>query len=114
MLALVTVLMRALIPVGFMPVAADGTLRMMFCDGGAGASGHHVHSGSTGHGPGHRTSVDVSCPFALSAGAAPLPTLAGAAAGAPLPPVAIAAPEVPARADLPPRNSAPRGPPTLA
>jgi hypothetical protein len=77
-LLLQAILFRALIPVGFMPApGADGGLSVIFCAAVGGAHGpahahHHGHDGATeeGHGSGH---AQYSCPFAASAGLAPLP-----------------------------------------
>lgn len=60
---------RALIPVGFMPVASHGGLEMVLCDGSSG--------GALGADPAHPAPrgahTDSSCPFAQSAGVAPPP-----------------------------------------
>ena len=69
LLAIATALVRALIPVGFMPASVHGSVQLMFCDGG----GHHHPDGAPAdHDPaGHHGADQGTCPFALS-GAAPL------------------------------------------
>ena len=73
------ILFRALIPVGFMPVAdADGRLNVIFCavsgdsaHGAAQAHHHGQHDGTGGAaGSSHSQSI---CPFTASTGLAPLP-----------------------------------------
>ena len=105
-LALLALLGRALIPVGFMPVASHGATHLMFCHGGA-AHAPAAGQGRTRHG------AEAPCSYALSGGPALLAELT-------LPPLAAlpdAQPEVAAlpgpRASAPPRHAAPRGPPTL-
>jgi hypothetical protein len=104
-LALLGVLVRALIPVGFMPVAAvDGT-HLMFCH----AADPHPsrHSGTQGVAESH-------CAFALGSSGAPTP--------APVTATVTVTPEAPAcegRASsapntTPARHCAPRGPPAAA
>ena len=112
LLALTAALARALIPVGFMPASVNGTVRIMFCEGG----GHH-HEGGTppGHDPaGHHAAEQGPCPFALSGAAPLLPgVLPGAAPAATVVELAAFPPSAPWR-EAPPRYSAPRGPPARA
>jgi hypothetical protein len=57
---------RALLPSGFMAAATDSGVSITFCgDSGSGGSAHD------GHG-------DRTCPFAMSGGSAPLPSLPSA------------------------------------
>lgn len=63
---------RAFVPAGFMVVPVDGLLAVVLCDSDASGAmyrGGHVHSGH------HHGQVDPTCPYAQSAGPAPLPTL---------------------------------------
>ncbi len=53
--------LRALVPVGFMASATGGSVHYTFCGGDTAGPNHHA--GNTDH----------ACPFAQSAGAAPLP-----------------------------------------
>jgi hypothetical protein len=63
---------RAVVPTGFMARLADGGIHYTFCG----------HDGATT--PKHPGDTDRSCPFAQSAGAAPLPLLAIAPAPRPV------------------------------
>jgi len=118
--------LRALIPVGFMPVAAEQGFALEFCPG-AGAlppgvelasahAHHHHHAGGGGHGSDPSSLTHhAPCLFAASATLAPAPVLAEA----------LTAPPVDARVDAgvhtgqlsPPtilRAQSPRGPPVAA
>jgi len=67
--------LRALVPAGFMLAPVEGRLDVVLCDSDApGGAGHH-HGGhdSSGHHP--HTLIDPTCPYAQSAGPAPLPVL---------------------------------------
>jgi hypothetical protein len=94
---------RALIPAGFMASPIAGSLQLVFC-----GTGHHDHA----H---HSTAGDPTCPFAQSAGPAPLPTL-------PMLPTSVEAlafdlPTTVAQTVVqfgPLRQQTPRGPPALA
>jgi hypothetical protein len=109
-------LLRALVPVGFMPAVGAGSFALMFCDAATGiGAGAHAHHHGHAHGPagtgpaGHAASPD--CPYAQS-GAPPL--LASAAAPPAAPPAAAPAgwPATPdAPRSPPPRHAAARGPP---
>jgi hypothetical protein len=86
-------LYRAAIPVGFMPmIGDDGRLGIMFCPGEAvvgttvdvhAAHHHHHHANADGTAP--SSSQHVPCPYAVSAGAAPLPVVLDAPRAAPIP-----------------------------
>ncbi len=84
---LAVLLLRALVPAGFMLAPVNGQLVVVLCDADATAS-MHQHSGHdhalhhhADHGPmghdrsGGHTHPDPTCPFAQSAGATPLPTV---------------------------------------
>jgi hypothetical protein len=107
-LAFVAFFAHALIPAGFMPGSVHGQAQLVVCDGHMAGSGHPGHPAKSG------SNAESPCPFAMSAGAAPL------AAHVALPPVQPApdllAPFIgqPALSETPFRHSAPRGPPTLA
>jgi hypothetical protein len=109
-------LLRALIPAGFMPAVGAGSLALVFCEpaalaAGAHAAAHHHGHGDTGH-SGHLASAE--CPFAQSAAPA-LPTLAALPPAQPL--VAHVAATTHAQSILPaapPRHTAARGPPALS
>ena len=114
--ALTAALVRALIPIGFMPASVHGTIELVFCDGG----GHHQADGSrSDYDPANRSpaghhGVDQGpCPFALSVAppllAASMPDMAAAVHADEL---AVAAPAALVR-EAPPRFSTPRGPPAL-
>jgi Protein of unknown function (DUF2946) len=110
---LVMLCLRALVPAGFMLAPIDGRLDVVLCDADATAAlhrhGHHDHSGQ------HHTQLDPTCPYAQSAGPAPLPVL----------PVLVSAPITFVRARPvrvaqtqaqfgPARLQFPRGPPRFA
>ena len=127
---------RALLPAGFMPAVAHGSLALRFCDAGAvtayespwatargtsaaGPAGDHgslaVHAAHAEDGATHPGSshTGAECPFAQSAG-----PLLGTASSAPPPapaPIAIdtrtALVTLPSLAPL--RYAAPRGPPPI-
>ena len=68
-LALIAVLLRGLIPTGFMPGSVNGHPQLVICNGhmpGMAVPGERRHSGGTG---------DVLCPFAHCAAASPVPAL---------------------------------------
>jgi len=80
-LLLPAILYRALIPAGFMPaIGSDGALRLQFCPGADRAAADtrpvhaHHHGGASGDsgGAGHG---QLLCPFAATAGPAPLPAM---------------------------------------
>ncbi len=102
---------RALVPAGFMAAPVAGSVQIVFCDAGAMAGHHHA-----GHDGGHHSPVaDPTCPFAQSAGPAPLPSIPVLAAdAAPHSFERILAVSQTAPASGPERQQTPRGPPTLA
>lgn len=113
-LLLVTMVLRALVPVGFMPAADAGWPSLQICGPAAallaGAEGAPSADGATTH-PG---TAHEACPFALSPAAAPLPPLVFADLFVP---AAAAAPDEPSL--IPParavfRAHRPRGPPSPA
>jgi hypothetical protein len=122
LLILGLVLLRALVPAGFMLAPVDGHLAFVLCDGYAPmpadampASHHHVHM-AMGH-ANHQDGAhgDPSCPYAQSSGPAPLPTLPVLASG-----TAFERPQLPAAITQtllgfgPIRQPSSRGPPHLA
>lgn len=110
-------LVRALVPAGFMPAVGAGSFALVFCEPGALAAAgspvphhHHGHDGA-GHGA---HSASAECPFAQSAAPA-LPTLPAVAPAHPL--VAQVSPGAlasAAPASVPHRHAAARGPPELS
>jgi hypothetical protein len=110
--------LRALVPAGFMLAPVDGHLAVVLCEPGVMASGdHHLHHHHPGNDPAahHGMHGDPSCPYAQSAGSAPLPTLPVLTAGAI--PDRLAATPVATQTLLtfgPPRQQTSRGPPSLA
>jgi hypothetical protein len=109
----VLLLLRALIPAGFMPAIGAGSLALVFCDPGVMAgvahAGHHHHDDGAGG-----AAPSGECPFAQSAAPA-LPALPATESGAPVLAAAPApwhAPDSPL--DVPPRHAAARGPPALS
>lgn len=106
-------LLRALIPAGFMPAVGAGSLALVFCDPGVMAgvahAGHHHHEDSAGG-----AAAAGECPFAQSSAPA-LPSLPATEAGAPVladAPAPWHAPDFPL--EVPPRHAAARGPPALS
>ena len=62
--------LRALVPAGFMVAEVDGTVGVVLCDTDApGVHGHQHHGDHQNH---HHACLDSSCPYAQSAGPAPL------------------------------------------
>jgi len=143
-LVLAVLLLRALVPAGFMIAPVDGRLAVVLCDADASAylhphaghdagddgvaggymaghdmAGHDMsghHAAGQNHPGGHQhTHPDSTCPYAQSGGATPLPFV-----------VSLAAPLVPGATILqdraaqtttqfgPFRQQSPRGPPHLA
>jgi len=104
-LALFGVLLRGLIPVGFMPVAVVGGTQLMFCHG---ADPHPSrHSGTQGV-------ADSHCAFALSSSGAPTPeTITTTVTATPDAPACYGRSSTALNA-TPARHCAPRGPPAAA
>jgi len=121
LLVLGLVLLRGLVPAGFMLAPVDGHLAFVLCDGdasmpaGAMPAGHHMHMAMGHAAHGHGAHGDPTCPYAQSGGAAPLPTLPVLAAGA-----TFECPRLPAAITQtllgfgPIRQPSSRGPPHLA
>jgi hypothetical protein len=118
LLVLGALFLRALVPAGFLLAPVNGSLAFVLCDAemsGALQHQHHHHPGHDGsahHDGGHG---DPTCPYAQSAGPAPLPSLP-ALAGAEgcdllLPPVALTQTLF---SFGPPRQQSSRGPPSPA
>jgi len=110
-LLLVMLALRALVPAGFMLAPVDGRPAIVLCDTDA-PGAPHQHAGH--HHAGH-AHLDPTCPYAQSAGPAPLPALPvltgapAATAGALPTPTA----QVHARFG-PSRQQSPRAPPASA
>lgn len=111
LLVLAMLCVRTLIPAGFMAAPVDGRWELVVCGtalAGSAGSAHHDHANQNHH--------DVpNCPFALSAGAAPLPAYLQLSA------IRVESTEAPparlAQVVLsfePARQHQPRGPPRLA
>jgi hypothetical protein len=114
MLMLAMLALRALVPAGFMLTPIDGRLAVVLCDTDV-ARAARRHGGQDYPGHHHHLQLDQTCPYAQSAGPAPLPALP---AFGPQPVVSPAA--MPAhRGQIyahcgPPRQQSPRAPPHLA
>jgi len=103
--------LRALVPAGYMLAPEDGQLAVVLCEADARGTAHRHDSHQH---PGH-THSDPTCPFAQSAGPAPLPALPALA------PAAIATVLLlPAQVSQtfiqfgPSRHQSPRAPPRFA
>jgi hypothetical protein len=118
LLVLPVLALRALVPVGYMPVSDRGGLHIDFCPGEAQPPGaltpkllaHHHHHGGADHGTPAPAS-HAPCLFALSASPAFAPAVASAAV---IPPAATLPAESPVRRAFVPaivRAQTPRGPP---
>lgn len=110
--------LRALIPAGFMLAQVDGGLALVVCDAEMSAGEHQHHHHHPGHDhPAHHEGVhsDPTCPYAQSAGPAPLPTLPVLVGGAVhdrlVPPAAVTQTIA---TFGPPRQQTSRGPPPFA
>jgi hypothetical protein len=111
--------LRALVPAGFMLAPVDGRLEFVLCDAEMSADEpqrhHHHHSGHDNAAHHDGAHSDPTCPYAQSAGPAPLPTLPVLAGAARLD--QLAAPTAVTQTLLsfgPPRKQSSRGPPHLA
>lgn len=100
MLILLALVMRAVVPAGFMTVADSHGVHMAFCHGSAPQP--HAPTGAP---------HDGVCPFAASAGAAPIPTFSLAPMAAIVPEHASNSLIQPVAPRAPHRYHAPRGPP---
>jgi hypothetical protein len=108
-LALVAVISRALIPMGFMPIVVNGETQLRFCSGVAGAAHLDEHGQ-----PGSTSTADAPCAFAVSGGAAPIPTAIHFTLAHVAPLLAVPLVDQSTLPEAPPRYTAPRGPPSLA
>jgi hypothetical protein len=117
LLVFAALFLRALVPAGFMLAPVDGRLAFVPCDAAVSA-GEHQHHGHPGHdNAAHHEGVhsDPTCPYAQSAGPAPLPTLPVLVSAATL--GQLVAPREATQTLLrcgPTRQQTPRGPPLLA
>src|SRR5262249_52754096 len=106
--------LRALVPAGFMLAPVDGRLAFVLCEADAAHNGHH-HGGPDYPGHHQHLHLDRTCPYAQSAGPAPLPTLPAIG-----PQTVVSAPGLVVQVGRvyvpcgPPRQHSPRGPPYLA
>jgi hypothetical protein len=103
--ALLVVLGRALVPVGFMPDLVNGELQLVPCDGTMPA--HHHHPGTPTPSP------HTPCSFAMSGGAMLASAVQPVSDRPPAPQARSATPEFSLPSKAPARHSAPRGPPSL-
>ena len=105
-------LVRALVPAGFMASASEAGFQLVFCDAAAMAqhAGHHTHHHSrTG------ATTEPGCPYAQSAGPAPPPALPFVASDVRHAHVVVPVEAASGAATSgPPRQQTPRGPPVLA
>jgi hypothetical protein len=120
MIVLAVLCLRAFVPAGFMLAPVDGRVSFVLCDPAVLAASHGMH---TTHGPAshehaahhHGSHIDPNCPYAQSAGPAPLqtlPTLAGDLIS-----IGLELPTEFAQIFIqfgPTRQQFPRGPPQLA
>lgn len=117
-LLLPLMVLRALLPAGYMPAVEHGQWRMVMCSAGLQlpAAHHTDHQPIPDHpGSGHSGSPDGGCPFASAAQTAPVCQYVVAIIE-PLRKVqfaAVAADDLPP-ATGPPRRTAARGPPSLS
>lgn len=116
LLVLGMLFLRALVPAGFMLAPGDGRLAVVLCEAEISAGGHQHHHHPGHDNPAHHDGAhrDSKCPYAQSAGPAPLPTLPALAHTA-----VIGEPVAPADVTQtllrfgPTRQQTPRGPPPL-
>ena len=108
--------LRALIPAGFMLAPTGGSLAIVLCDAETSVGEHHHHHPGHDHAARHEGAHgDPTCPYAQSAGPAPLPTLPVLAGAANID--QLMAPAAVTQTLLkfgPARQQTPRGPPSLA
>lgn len=110
---------RALVPAGFMVAPVDGSLSFVLCEpdvlGGPQGHQHHHHPGHDEAAHSGGSHGDSTCPYAQSAGPAPLQALPGVAAASTI--VEALVPTIRHQVSLrsgPIRQQFPRGPPALA
>jgi hypothetical protein len=126
LLILGLVFVRGLVPPGFMLAPVDGTLAFVLCDldlpvaaipTGAMPASHHHHMPMAADHAAHQHAAhgDSTCPYAQSAGPAPLPTLPVLATGTTFdhPPLPAAVTQT-LLSFGPIRQPSSRGPPHLA
>jgi hypothetical protein len=107
--------LRALVPAGFMLAPVDGRLHVVLCDADAPGSLNHHHNGHDQTGHHSHSLIDPTCPYAQSAGPAPLPVLP--LHHIPPPASSAASPTVVGQVYSlfgPVRHESPRAPPQLA
>jgi hypothetical protein len=77
LLVFAALLLRAFVPAGFMLAPVDGHLAFVLCDAEMSAGEHQHHDHPSHDNAAHHEGVhgDPTCPYAQSAGPAPLPTL---------------------------------------
>ena len=116
---LALVLLRSLVPTGFMPAWVDGRLALVLCEGQGAlpavvTSGHHHHHHADTSTPATAHHAGEDCAYAQSAH--PAMALAAELPPAPQSPMAAALPAAKAHAPFYtlPRYRAPRGPPIPA
>ncbi len=118
LLVLGLLFLRALVPAGFMLAPMGGSLAFVVCDAEmpAGEHQHHHHHPGQDHAAHHDGAHgDPACPYAQSAGPAPLPTLPVLAGAATID--QLVTPTAVTQTLLgfgPTRQQTPRGPPSLA
>lgn len=117
LLVLGLLFLRALVPAGFMLAPMDGSLAFVLgCDIEMSAGEHQRHHPGHDHAAHqHDGHTDPTCPYAQSAGPAPLPTLPVLAGAATVD--QLVAPSAITQTLLrfgPTRQQTPRGPPSLA
>lgn len=109
-LLLPLMLLRALLPPGYMPVAREGELHFVMCSAGLAAPAATDDTAPP-------AAPGIDCPYAFAHGVAFAPPVLPLFAFAPLPQatrfIAIASEHLP-RATGPPRTTTVRGPPTLS
>lgn len=74
LLVLAMLALRSPVPAGYMLASSDGAMGVVLCDTAAAASAHHHHAGHE-HPDRAHAHPDPTCPYAQSAGPAPLPAL---------------------------------------
>ncbi len=118
LLVLGLLFLRALVPAGFMLAPMGGSLAFVLCDAEmpAGAPQQHHHHSGDDHAAHHEGAhSDPTCPYAQSAGPAPLPTLPVLAGAATVDQLVVPAAVTQTLLRFgPTRQQTPRAPPSLA
>jgi hypothetical protein len=117
LLVIAALLLRALVPAGFMLAPVDGHLAFVLCDAemSAGELRHHHHPGHDNAGHHQGVHGDPTCPYAQSAGPGPLPTLPVLASAATLNQLVAPGGATQTRLNCgPTRQQTPRGPPPFS